>query len=156
MNSLEKEVKESSAFKLACDANRLLSLVEEDDPRLVRLSDAKKLLYVEDELKIRASRLLPGLPKIVSSQTKEEREEEEMGSNPNYINEILGTYHERKSKAKAVEPKLRFFVKVIDRLSNVTIASVPVMEANKDEAIEAARKKCAQKFGNKNLKFKVS
>lgn len=156
MNDLEKEVKESSAFKLACEANRLLSLAEEDDLRLVKLSDAKKLVYVEEELKIRASKLLPGLLTITPSLTKEEREEEEMGSNPNYINEILGSYYERKSKAKVVEQQLRFFVKVINKSLNTTIASVPVMAGNKDEAIEVARKKCAQKFGNKNLEFKVS
>ena len=156
MNVLEKEVKESSAFKLACEANRLLSLAEEDDPRFITLSDAKKLVYVEAELKVRASRLLPGLPTITPSLTKEEKEEEEMGSNPNYINEILGSYYKRKSKAKAVGPQLRFYVKVIDTLSNSTIASVPVMAVSKDEAEKVARKKCAQKFGNRNLKFKVS
>lgn len=148
MNDLEKEIKESSAFKLACEANRLLSLAEEDDPRLIGLSDVKKLLYVEDELKTRAGRLLPGLPKVISSQTKDE---EEMGSNPHYINEILGHY--RKRKTKAPEKQLRFYVKIRNNL-NSTVAVIPVMAVDKKDAKTAAEKKSA-KLGLKNLTFEI-
>lgn len=151
MNDLEKEVKGSSAFTLACEANRLLSLTEENDPRLVRLSDAKRLLYVEDELKTRVRRLLPGLPKVVSSQIKEEKEEEEMGSNLHYINEILGHYYKRKSKVS--EKQLRFYVKVKNNL-NSTVAVIPVMAVDKKEAKKAAEKK-STKLGLKNLTFEI-
>ena len=94
MNDLEKEIKGATAFKLACDANRLLSLAEEDDLRLVKLSDAKRLVYVEEELQDRKNKLLPGLPKPEPSpQTKEPE-------GANYMNVILGSYHKRKSEPK--------------------------------------------------------
>ena len=64
MKDLEKEIKKRSALELACEYNRLLSLAEEDDPALYKLADAKKLLYIEDELRVRLHRLLPNLPKV--------------------------------------------------------------------------------------------
>ncbi len=150
MDNLEKEVKEYNALQLACEFNRLIALAEEDDPRLVKLSDAKKLMYVEEELQNRKNKLLPGLPKPEPPK-KEEPE------NANYMNVLLGSYYERKSKSKSIEPEklLRFFVKVINRSLNTTIASIPVMASTKEEALVLAQKQ-SEKFGNKKLKFEVS
>ena len=152
MNNLEKEVKQLTAFQLACETNKLLSLAEEsDDPKLFKLADAKKLVYAEEELKIRLHKLLPGLPKV------ELQVEEEPGGS-NYMNVILGSYYKRKSKAKSKtelkpEARLRFFVKVKNSL-NTTIASIPVMATSKTDAIDQAEKKGA-KYGT-NLTFEVS
>lgn len=151
MNDLEKEVKQLTAIELTCEFDRLLSLAEEsDDPRLFKLSDAKKLIYVDEALRERLHKLLPGLPKV------EPRIEEEPGGS-NYMNVILGSYYKRKSKAKAkteFEPEahLRFFVKVKNSL-NTTIASIPITAPSKGEAIEIARKK-STRYG-KNLSFEV-
>lgn len=152
MNGLEKEVKQLTAFQLACELSKLLSLAEEsDDPKLFKLADAKKLVYAEEELKIRLHELLPGLPKV-ESQVEEEPE------NSNYMNVILGTYYKRRSKAKSKtelkpEARLRFFVKVKNSL-NTVITSIPVMAISKTDAIAQAKKKGA-KYGT-NLTFEVS
>ena len=149
MNNLEKEVKQLTAFQLACELSKLLSLAEEsDDPKLFKLADAKKLVYAEEELKIRLHELLPGLPRV------EPQVEEEPGGS-NYMNEILGSYYKRKSKSKerSAEVLLRFFVKVKNSL-NTTIASIPVMAISKADAIDQAEIKGA-KYGT-NLTFEVS
>ena len=151
MNDLEKEIKQLTAMQLTCEFDRLLSLAEEsDDPRFFKLSDAKKLVYVDDALKERLHELLPGLPKV-------EPQVEEKPGGSNYMNEILGSYYKRKSKAKSItefrpEPHLRFFIKVKNSL-NTIVASIPVMALSKEQAIEIARKKSI-KYG-KNLTFKV-
>ena len=149
MNSLEKEVRQLSTMDLALEYDRLLFLTEYDDPPSISLAVAKKLLYVEDSLRERLRKVLPGLPK---PEPKEAKEPE----NANYMNVILGSYYRRKSKPK-VEPEaqLRFFVKVKNSL-NATIASIPVMASSKGGAIVVAKEKCKQKFGNKKLKFEVS
>ena len=149
MNNLEKEVKQLTAFQLACELSKLFSLAEEsDDPRLFKLSDAKKLVYAEEELKIRLHELLPGLPKV------EPQVEEEPGGS-NSMNEILGTYYKRKSKSKeqSAEVLLRFFVKVRNSL-NTVIATIPVMAISKADAIGQAEMKGA-KYGT-DLTFEVS
>lgn len=150
MNNLEKEVKQLTAFQLACELNRLFSLAEEiDDLRLFKLADAKKLVYAEEELKIRLHKLLPGLPRLESKESKESKEP----NGANYMNVIMGSYYKRKSKLK-IEPEvsLRLFVKVKNSL-NTTIASIPVTASSKDQAIEIARRKSI-KYG-KNLTFEV-
>jgi len=152
MNNLEKEVKQLTAMELTCEFNRLLSLAEEsDDPRLFKLVDAKRLIYVDDALKERLHELLPGLPKV------EPQVDEEPGGS-NYMNEILGTYYKRKSKAKSrtelkPEVHLRFFIKVKNSL-NTTIALIPVMATSKADAITQAEMKDT-KYGT-NLTFEVS
>lgn len=93
MDSLEKEIKGCSALQLTIEYNRLLALAEEADPRLIKLSDAKRLLYVEEELEDRKDKLLPGLPKPEPPQTEEPE-------NAKYMNVILESYYERKSESK--------------------------------------------------------
>ena len=68
MNSLEKEVRKLSAMELALECNRLLFLAEYNNLPSISLTDAKKLLYIEDALKERLHRLLPGLPKLESKE----------------------------------------------------------------------------------------
>ena len=72
MNSLKKEVRQLSAMDLALEYDRLLFLAEYDDPPSISLAVAKKLLYVEDALKDRLYKLLPGLPKLEPNELKEE------------------------------------------------------------------------------------
>ncbi len=144
IRELKKEVKGYSAMDLTLEYNRLLFLAEYDDPPSISLAVAKKLLYVEEELENRKNKYLPGLPKV----------ELKAGSDSEQINKILGSYYKRKSISK-LDPadRLRFYVEVKNDM-NSTIASIPVMAVNKDEALILAREK-STKFGYKNLRFKV-
>lgn len=145
MNKIQREVKGCTAKKLAYEYSRLLSLADEDDFESISLEKAKRLVYVEEELNIRLHKLLPRLPKISLSQIQEEE--------PRYMNEILGSYHERKSKKKS-ENQIRFFVKVKNNL-NSTIAMIPVMAIDKPEAKKIAEEKSI-KFSAGRLTFEVS
>ena len=148
MDNLKQKVKNCSALQLACEYSRILSLVEEGNPKLITSSDAKKLLYIEEELQAKLYKFLPGLPKIELSQQTVPGE--------SAFNEILGSYFKRKSNTKEhlSGKQIRFFIKVINNL-NVTIASIPVMASDKTEALEIAEEQ-SQKLGSGKLKFKIS
>ena len=132
---------------MALEYNRLLALADEDDPRLVSMFDAKKLLFVEEALQDTLYKLLPTLPEIELPQHAQGEET---------FNELIGSYYKRKPNAKkqSDERRLRFFVKVTNNL-NATIASIPVMASSKTEALEIAKQQ-SQKLGSGELKFKIS